>query len=343
MKVAVIRFSALGDILILLPLLKKLQREHEGLEITMVSRPYLAPLFVKQGLGFFAADIDKKYRGLPGLNRLASALRRELKPELIIDQHQVLRTQILGAHFKLSRVPFFQIRKDRPGRKALTAYPDKRFAPLTPVYEQYRQTFAKAGFTFSFDPARDAQITYALDPATQKFWQENKSELNIAVAPLAKHDTKIWPLEKQAELWRGWEDASGLKLWFLGGPAERQVLEDLARNCGQDYVVLAGRFKLDQEMALLAQMNAALTMDSSNMHLAALSGIPVVSVWGSTHPYAGFAPYGANEKGRVQIPHEELDCRPCSIFGAKPCFRGDHACMQWISPQQVAEKLRAVL
>ena len=85
----------------------------------------------------------------------------------------------------------------------------------------------------------------------------------------------------------------------------------------------------------MSQLEVMISMDSSNMHLASLVGTPVVSIWGATHPYAGFMGWGQSEDNVVQV---ELDCRPCSIFGQKPCLRGDFACLNNILPETIVEK-----
>ena len=90
----------------------------------------------------------------------------------------------------------------------------------------------------------------------------------------------------------------------------------------------------------MSHLDVMLSMDSSNMHLASLTGTPVVSVWGATHPYAGFMGWGQTEEYAVQIP---LDCRPCSVYGQKPCLRGDYACMRNIAPEAIVEKVEKVL
>ncbi|RYZ25007.1 MAG: heptosyltransferase, partial [Sphingobacteriales bacterium] len=87
-------------------------------------------------------------------------------------------------------------------------------------------------------------------------------------------------------------------------------------------------------------MNAFISMDSANMHLASLFGIPVISIWGATHPYAGFYGWGQQLRNAAQI---DLYCRPCSVFGNKPCYRGDHACMEQLAESMVVEKVADVL
>ncbi|MDE5559088.1 MAG: glycosyl transferase family 1, partial [Bacteroidales bacterium] len=89
-----------------------------------------------------------------------------------------------------------------------------------------------------------------------------------------------------------------------------------------------------------AHIDVTLTIDSANMQMAALAGSPVVSVWGATHPFAGFLGWHLPEDSVLQA---DLPCRPCSVFGQKPCFRGDYACLHALSPETVIEKIHALL
>jgi ADP-heptose:LPS heptosyltransferase len=87
------------------------------------------------------------------------------------------------------------------------------------------------------------------------------------------------------------------------------------------------------------KLDGVVAMDSFNMHLAALCNTKVVSIWGGTHHFAGFGPLNDNEKYIVEVSHEELTCRPCSVFGGAPCYRGDWACLNYIKVSKVVEKL----
>jgi ADP-heptose:LPS heptosyltransferase len=102
---------------------------------------------------------------------------------------------------------------------------------------------------------------------------------------------------------------------------------------------MAGVFSLEEEIALMYQLDVMIAMDSFNMHLAALCDTKVVSVWGGTHHYAGFGPLNDNIKNIVEVDPQELPCRPCSVFGGKPCHRGDWACLEQIEPTDVIAKL----
>ena len=83
-----------------------------------------------------------------------------------------------------------------------------------------------------------------------------------------------------------------------------------------------------------------LSMDSANMHLASLVELPVVSVWGATHPYCGFTGWHQNPANEVQA---DLPCRPCSVFGNKPCQRGDYACLRGIDYHAIVQRLDNVI
>ena len=129
---------------------------------------------------------------------------------------------------------------------------------------------------------------------------------------------------------------TGAKVFLFGaGPKERTWCEGVSAQ--MPYVVsMVGRYKLDVELAMMSRLDVMLTMDSANMHLASLVGLRCLSIWGATHRYAGFLGYGQQEADCIERP---LSCRPCSIYGNKPCHMGDYPCLKEITPQVVAERI----
>ena len=126
---------------------------------------------------------------------------------------------------------------------------------------------------------------------------------------------------------------------FGGGEKEIKYFESLQQKFPAHCVIVAGQLKLKQELALMEKLDLMLCVDSSNMHLACLVGVPVISIWGGTHTDVGFGPYGKGEESIIQISREELTCRPCSVYGKEKCYRGDFACLTWITPENVVEKI----
>ena len=103
---------------------------------------------------------------------------------------------------------------------------------------------------------------------------------------------------------------------------------------------LAGRFGFEEELERIAALDVMVSMDSANMHFASCLGIPVVSIWGATHPCRGFYGWKQDPAWAVQ---KEMDCRPCSTDGKKPCQKGDYPGLKGIEPIAVMERIEGVL
>ena len=162
----------------------------------------------------------------------------------------------------------------------------------------------------------------------------------IGIAPFAKHRGKIYPVDDMEQVVARLSENEDYTIFLLGGRGyEEAVLEQWAFQYPR-VKSLVGRYSLDNELALISQLDVLLCMDSANMHFASLVGTKVISVWGATHPYAGFYGYHQDPKNAVQL---DLPCRPCSVFGQKPCFRGDWACMTQITPEMVVKKVKVLL
>jgi ADP-heptose:LPS heptosyltransferase len=97
---------------------------------------------------------------------------------------------------------------------------------------------------------------------------------------------------------------------------------------------------MDAELALMNHLDVMVSMDSGNMHLASLVNTPVVSIWGATHPLAGFMGWNQSEENAVQV---DLPCRPCSVYGNKPCFRKDYACLYNIQPNTIVQRILSII
>ncbi|KAA6328689.1 hypothetical protein EZS27_022447, partial [termite gut metagenome] len=126
---------------------------------------------------------------------------------------------------------------------------------------------------------------------------------------------------------------------FGGGKMEQQILDEWVMKY-PPVVSMAGKIKMENELILMSLLDVMLSMDSANMHLASLVNTPVVSVWGATHPYAGFMGWNQSAANCVQT---DLICRPCSVFGNKKCCRGDYACLFGIKPETIIEKIQTII
>ena len=121
---------------------------------------------------------------------------------------------------------------------------------------------------------------------------------------------------------------------------ENEALDKLVEQHHHCLSVPRHLHSLQHELILMSHLNVMVTMDSANMHLASLVATPVVSIWGATHPYAGFMGWNQSIDNALQV---DLPCRPCSIYGKKDCMRGDYACLNQISPETIVGKIERIL
>ena len=333
-KLLVIRFSALGDIAMTVPVVHDLAVQYPDLEITMLSREMARPLFERmpKNVHFIAADLNGRHKGLLGLCRLW--LDAHLSDfDYIADFHGVLRTWWLRTEGCLHRKKVAKIDKGRKGKMALTRQKNKVFVQQATSFERYAKVLEQLGFPIK---QQFVKLDYSSFCETQK----PNNETWVGIAPFAKHEAKVYPLEKMELVIKALSERKNTTVFlFGGGTAENKQIESL---CGKYNNVRPAKSQqgLKGELALMSQLDVMLSMDSANMHLASLVGTPVVSIWGGTHPYAGFKGWNQKESDCVQL---DLPCRPCSVYGNKPCFRGDYACMNGIMPEFIIEKISPYL
>lgn len=343
MKILLIRFSALGDVAMVAPVVKELAQGQPETEFWVLSMPFCEPLFAGIGdnVHFLGRNVRKDYKGIGGLYRLFRELN-EMGFDQVCDLHDVLRTKVLRLFFRLHGYKVTKIDKERADRKAITAPEGKKqLRQLTTGFEKYRATI----------PNPSPIMGKGVDTCQVSDVRSGSKGSCFGIAPFAAHAGKIYPLEKMErvmELLIERRPDSRIVLFGGGGQEREQMLlwkEKFPKHVTTARDVLDGTEtaltfnKIDKsglagELELMKQLDCMVSMDSANMHLASLVGTRVVSVWGATHPFAGFLGWGQRMEDCVQV---DLPCRPCSIYGNKPCHRGDKACMQNISPEMIVD------
>jgi ADP-heptose:LPS heptosyltransferase len=171
-------------------------------------------------------------------------------------------------------------------------------------------------------------------------YRKNKEDRWIGIAPFSNHALKNWPLENMVKLMRLIREKLPARFFFFGGGKKELEAIDAIMPEFAGSVNTTRELTFDEELDLISRLDAMISMDSANMHMASLAGIKTITIWGATHPYAGFSAYHGNNALDIQISKKELECRPCSIFGKGTCHRGDFACMNWLSPEKVYQEIR---
>ena len=329
----------MGDVAMAVPVIRALTEKHPECKITVLSKPFFKPLFDKiPQVSFFAAQVNTKHKGILGLFKLY----RELKKENIThvaDFHNVLRSKILRTLFIFDGKPCMFIDKGRAEKKALTRAKNKIFKQLKTSHQRYADVLNKLGFTL--DLSNPTQINKKKLSKKIMLFTGLKKDTWVGIAPFAAFKGKIYPLQLMEEVIKEM-DSKGFKIFlFGGGKREIEILNSI-ENTYKNVTNLAGHFSFKEELEVIGELDLMVSMDSGNAHLAAMQHVKTITLWGVTHPYAGFAPFHQHDDYCVISDLKKYPKIPCSIYGNK-VINGYENAMETISPAKVIEKIMYVL
>ncbi|PID68548.1 MAG: ADP-heptose--LPS heptosyltransferase RfaF [Flavobacteriales bacterium] len=338
--ILVIRLSAMGDVAMTVPVLRAFAMAYPNVKITVLTRAAFKPFFKNiPNLEVFIADLNKSHKGLAGLYKLYRQIQ-SLSITHIADLHNVLRSKILLGFFTFSNIKMAIIDKGRAEKKALTRERNKIFKPLKTTHQRYADVFEKLGFPVDISqpvfPDKTILSEKILDliGTDYNYW--------IGFAPFAKHPGKMYPLDLVKKVLKKLLENKNYKIiLFGGGDKEQRELSKMAKlfNCTFS---IAGKLSMEEELSLISNLDLMVSMDSGNGHLAAMQGVKVISIWGVTHPYAGFAPYNQPIENQLIPDREKYPKLPCSVYGNKICEDYEDV-MRDISPKVIVEKINEVL
>ena len=336
--ILVIRLSAMGDVAMTVPIIKAFTEQHPTVQITFLSKAFLHPLFdTIPNVNFYAADVNGTHKGVLGLHTLYKELR-VLNITHIADLHNVLRSKILCSFFKFSKRSIAVIDKGRAEKKALTNPKNRVFKQLKTSHQRYADVFQQLGFNVDL-----SQPTEFKKPLLYKKITEitsTKQEKWIGIAPFAAFQSKVYPLDLVKQLIENLSKEHVLFL-FGGGTSEIRMLSEIAEqttNC----ISVAGKLTLKEELNLIAHLDCMVAMDSGNAHFAAMQHIPTITLWGGTHPFAGFAPFNQPKDYCLLPDLEKYPKIPYSIYGNKT-LEGYEDAMRTISVETVLSKIKEVV
>lgn len=334
-NVLVMRLSALGDVAMTIPVLYSVCRANPGTRFVMLTKAWPASMFQDRpdNLMVVGVDVNKEYKGVFGLMKLARQLRKQYEIDAVADLHNVLRTRVISIFLRMSGIPVVHLDKERARRKALINH--KTADPVTPTIDRYRHVFerldlsAPNNFTRLYEgkPLPTSPIVLEKEPGQR--W--------IAISPFSAHEGKVYPLELMEQVVGGLTQLENYWIFLMGGGKEEKIaLRGIARKNKRVISMAEIKHGFIDEYALLGKCDVMLTMDSANMHLASLVGLKAVTIWGATAPQCGFQGYGQTSTDDIQL---DMDCRPCSIYGERECKYGDYRCLRNIHPDAIVKRV----
>lgn len=334
--ILVIRFSAVGDAAIAVPVLRALLQQNPQVKVSVATQSFLKPVFeTVEGVEVLPAEIRSKHKGISGLYRFYKEIKKE-DFDAIADLHSSLRSRIIKMFFLLSAVGSKTIDKGRAEKRALVG--GKSFKPLRSTTQRYADVFRALGFKVDLDkdifPAKQPvpEQVYKLIGTGTKPW--------IGIAPFAFHDTKMYPLDLMEKVIDNLSKSGDYQLILFGGKKELFELQRLS-DTYSNTIYTFGKISFEQEIKLISNLDLMVSMDSGNAHLAAMQGVKVLTLWGVTHPYAGFYPYKQPESNALLSDRKQFPLIPTSIYGNKaPESYKD--VMRTITVESVIEKIKTL-
>jgi len=315
-----------------IPILRDFTKQYPNVKLTVLTRSFFKPFFRDlNNVTVYCADVKEKHKGVLGLWKLSRELKK-LEIDAIADLHNVLRSKALKFFFFGTKC--IQIDKGRSEKKALTS--GQSFEQLKTTHQRYADVFKTLGFKIDLSnpsfPKPCLIDDFSPDLIKQNIW--------IGIAPFAAFKSKAYPLDAMEKVIANLSKTNKIVL-FGGGPSEIEKLNAIEDKYEQ-VINLAGKLTLDQELDVISNLDVMVSMDSGNAHIAAMLGIKVVTIWGVTHPYAGFNPFNQNAEHALLVDRNQFPKISTSVYGNR--FPEDYEnAIDSIRPKTIIDKINSIL
>lgn len=331
----------MGDVAMTVPVIRAFVEQNPNVKITFVSRPFFKPFFDGiPNVSFFAVDVKKRHKGFLGLLKLYSDLKK-LNIDAVADLHNVLRSQIIRILFFLSGKKVAATDKGRAEKKALTRAENKIFQPVKSMVQRHVDTFNTLGFNVDLSNPKFPEKA-VLSKEIIEILGEKQNFNWIGIAPFAQYESKVYPLDLMQKVIDELAlNASNKIFLFGGGNKEIELLNQFSKN-KENVINLAGKIPFQHELQLISNLDVMLSMDSGNAHIAAMLGVKVITLWGATHPFAGFAPFNQPLENCLTSDREQFPLLPTSVYGNKE-IAGYEDVMRTIAVEKLIEKINSNL
>lgn len=309
LKILVVRFSSIGDIVLTTPVVRMLKTQLNTEVHFLTKAPYVS-LFKNNPYVDSVFQIDKS------INEVISDLKKE-NYDYVIDLHSNLRTQILKLKLGVSAKSFNKLNWE----KFLLTNFKTNILPDVHIVDRYLDTVKFLGITND-----NKGLDFFLSDADKVDLAEYPKDY-IAFVIGGQHATKILPTAKIISICKKLNKA----VLLIGGPDDKARGDEISKESGA--INACGDYSLLQSAFLIKNSAYVISHDTGMMHIAAAFKKKIYSVWGNTIPEFGMYPY-LSDKNSKMIEVQDLSCRPCSKIGYDKCPKGHFKCMQEIDENQ---------
>jgi len=332
-KILVIRFSSLGDVILTTPVLSALKSKFPRSKIFFLTKLKYADVLRADPRIFSLIGFDEteNHKGLSGFMKLVSQLR-SYRFDLLVDLHANLRS-FLVRHLVRSSIKL-KYNKHWLARFLMVHFKFLRTKSVNTV-DSYLEVLKKIQI---HSPERSPQIFLSREDVefSGHFLLEQKvgkDDIVVGVHPGARWETKRWDQEKFTRVCHALIDKYGCKIMLLGDAGDEKLIGEISANLPASRLVKAVGLSLGRFVSVIKRCDCLVTNDSGPMHIASALQVPVVAIFGPTHPKLGFAPAGSFDR----VLCAQVRCSPCSLHGEKRCHKKSRFCMDLIQPEMVVK------
>lgn len=318
MKILVVRFSSIGDVVLTTPVLRCIKQQIKNVELHFLTKQSFRNVIENN------IYLDKLYSTQNKLSEVIPDLKKE-NYDYIIDLHHNLRT------FKLKLAlgkKTFSFNKLNPEKLLMVNFKINRLPPIH-IVDRYFETVKSLGVMND-----DKGLDYFIDEKDQidivNYLPEHFQNGYHVLVVGGSYYTKQIPINKLKEICV----QSSLPLVLLGGKEDSEIAEAVHQAFPDKTLNLCGKLNINQSASIVKQSRTVITSDTGLMHIAAAFKKDIISLWGNTIPEFGMGPYMAGKNSHL-LEVKNLPCRPCSKLGYKKCPKGHFKCMNDIEIKKV--------
>lgn len=325
MKVLIIRFSSIGDIVLTTPVIRCLKKQVPGITLHYLTKDAFATIVESNPYA------DKVIR----LSHSWELMMHELAEEeydFVIDLHNNIRSLRVKRQLDVRSSTFNKLNI----RKWIYVNFKINMMPDVHIVDRYLDAAE------SFGIRNDGEGLDYFIPEHDKITEEDLPVSHhagyIGIAIGAAHATKKLPVDKLRELCM----LINHPIVLLGGKEDFEAANEIACHDPVRIYNACGKFTLNESADIVRRSKMMITHDTGLMHIAAAFRKPIISVWGNTVPSFGMTPYYGNFHFRDQrFQVNKLPCRPCSKIGYEKCPRGHFKCMRQIDLEEIARTVKS--
>lgn len=330
----VIQTAFLGDLILSIPLLKRIKETHPNDRLILVCKSGLGAYFLKEKIVDQVFEVKKNDR--TSYNKIISELNH-LNIENLFCVHRSVRSQLMSFQIKAKRKVGFKsplgffIFNDLVSFKKTWPESLRQLQILTTTDQKAKSQLNQNDWSYLNKP--DGQGLLPLVPDVflyQSVLATASPSKKIALFPGSVWATKKWTEDGFAATANAFLD-QGYSVFLMGGPDEKDLCLSIQKNTPRS-VVLAGTMSIVESIEFIKTCALVVANDSAPTHMAACQNIPVVSLFGPTTLDLGFRPWSSNA---VIVENNNLNCRPCGKHGHQQCPLGHHHCMKHIAASTV--------